>query len=384
MTHRRWPILLIVSAVAAAGYFLWKANPGTLPKWRGSDHEISVTTATVRRSSVPVIVRLTGELAPVKEAKIVSRLGGKVTAVHFNVGDSVSAGTVVAVIHSGALARRAADLRSDIDAARKVFELKAKLVADAEERLAQSRELHERDLIARRDLDLARTAAETARAQAQLAQANLAQQEAMLAQVRTVQALTRLSAPIDGVVSRRWLEPGATIAESGPLLTIVDLRSLKMTAEAPGVHPRDVRNGSRAQISTVEAPDEVIEGKIARVDSLKDVKKPTAQIEIHIDNRKGILRPGMATTAIVPLEQRQEVLLIPRSAVISADERAYVYKPISHRAMRQTVALGGQWDELVEIKDGVKEGESVIVDQLSLLKNGSPIRVSLTPAKSGR
>src|SRR5687768_7798136 len=117
MMHR-WPILLIIIAASAAGYFLWKANSGALPNWRGGDREIAVKIAPVRRSSVPVIVRLTGELAPAREANIISRLAGRVTAVHFNVGDSVTAGTVVAVIHSGALAERAAELQSDVAAAR--------------------------------------------------------------------------------------------------------------------------------------------------------------------------------------------------------------------------------------------------------------------------
>jgi multidrug efflux pump subunit AcrA (membrane-fusion protein) len=92
----------------------------------------------------------------------------------------------------------------------------------------------------------------------------------------------------------------------------------------------------------------------------------------------------MAATAVVALEQREEVLLIPRSAVISAEKQAYVYKPISNRALRQEVALGGERGELIEIKNGLKEGESVIVDQLTSLKNGSPIRVSLAPAQSGQ
>jgi RND family efflux transporter MFP subunit len=381
MTRFRWLILLLFCAAAASGYFFSSAIFGELADWLGGESEITVRTAPVRRSSMPVTVRVTGELTPGMEANIVSRLAGKVTAVHFNVGDSVPAGTMVANIHSTMLAERAVELRTTVAAARKDSETKNELVADAEKRLAKSRELYQQDLIARRDVTQAETVMNTVQAEAELARANLAQQEAMLAQVHRLQGLTRLSAPMDGVVTRRWVEPGATIAESAPILSIANLRTLKFVAKVSGAHSRDVRKGMKVEISSLEAPGAISMGNVGQVESLKAAAEPIVEVEIHFDNRNGIFRPGMVAKGVISLEQLEEVLLLPRAAVISAQGRDYVYKLAGSRAVKQDIALGNEQGEEIEIQSGLKEGDLVIVDKLNLLKAHSSVRVlSVTPA----
>jgi membrane fusion protein, multidrug efflux system len=381
MTSFRWLVLLLFFTVAAGGYFFSAAILSKLADWLGGEAEVTVRTAPVRRSAMPVTLRVTGELSPGREDIVVSRLAGKVTAVHFKVGDAVPAGTVVANIHSTTLAERMAQLRTAVDAARKNSETKNELLADAEKRLAKSRELYQQDLIARRDVSQAETVMNTVRAEAELARANLAQQEAMLAQVHRLQGLTRLSAPMDGVVTRRWVEPGATIAESTPILSIANLRTLKFVAKVSGAHWRDVRNGMKVEISSLEAPGAISVGNVGRVETLKAAAEPIAEVEIHFDNSNGIFRPGMAAKGLISLDQ-VEVLLLPRAAVVSvAEGREYVYTLAGNRAVRQEITLGNQRGEEIEIIKGLKEGDPVIVDKLNLVKAGSSVRVSLvTPA----
>jgi RND family efflux transporter MFP subunit len=375
MTRFRWLVLLLFFAVAAGGYFFSSAILGKLADWLGGEAEITVRTAPVRRSALPVTLQVTGELSPGREDIIVSRLAGKVTAVHFNVGDAVPAGTVVANIHSPTLAERTARLRIAVDAAWKNSETKNELLADAEKRLAKSRELYQQDLIARRDVSQAETVMNTVRAEAELARANLAQQEAMLAQVHRLQGLTRLSAPMDGVVTRRWVEPGATIAESTPILSIANLRTLKFVAKVSGAHWRDVRNGMKVEISSLEAPGAISVGNVGRVETRKDAAAPIAEVEIHFDNSNGIFRPGMAAKGLISLDQ-VEVLLLPRAAVVSVQGRDHIYKLAGSRAVKQEIALGKEQGEEIEIQSGVKEGDLVIVDKLNLLRADSLV----TPA----
>jgi RND family efflux transporter MFP subunit len=325
-------------------------------------------------------VRVTGELTPGMEANIVSRLAGKVTAVHFNVGDSVPAGTMVANIHSTMLAERAVELRTTVAAARKDSETKNELVADAEKRLAKSRELYQQDLIARRDVAQAETVMNTVRAEAELARANLAQQEAMLAQVHRLQGLTRLSAPMDGVVTRRWVEPGATIAESAPILSIANLRTLKFVAKVSGAHSRDVRKGMKVEISSLEAPGAISMGNVGQVESLKAAAEPIVEVEIHFDNRNGIFRPGMVAKGVISLEQLEEVLLLPRAAVVSAQGGDYVYKLAGNRVVQREITLGNQRGEEIEIEKGLQEGDRVIVDKLNLVKAHSLVTPAPPPA----
>jgi membrane fusion protein, multidrug efflux system len=381
MKRLSWLIAAVFLIVLmATGYWFVSMNPHALPNWRSSDDAIAVTITPVRRRSAPLTVRLTGELSPVSEATIVSRLSGKVTDVRFNISDSVPAGAIVANIHSGSVAERMTEVQAAIVAARKDFGLKAEIVAEAEKRLTKSREWYQQDLIAGRDVAQAETVMETARAQAELAHANLAQQEAMLEQLHTLQGLARLSAPIGGVVTGRWAEPGATIAASAPILTIANLQTLKMIAKMSGVDANDVRKGLKAEISSLEAAGAISQGTVVRVDSLKAGDGSISEIEIHVDNTQGIFRQGMTATAVISLEQWEEILLIPRSAVVSARGQDYVYKLAGNRAVRQEIGLGNQRGEEIEIKTGLKDGDAVITDQLSFLKAGSLVRVSAAKA----
>ena len=381
MKRFSWLIAAVcLTALTASGYLFLSMNPHALPNWRSSNDTIAVTITPVRRRSAPLTVRLTGELSPVREATVISRLAGKVTDVRFNIGDSVPAGAIVANIHSGSAAERMTGLQAAIVAAQKDFGLKAEIVAEAEKRLTKSREWHQQDLIARRDVAQAETVMETARAQAELARANLAQQEAMLAQLHTLQGLARLSAPIGGVVTRRWAEPGATIAASAPILTIAHLQTLKMIAKMSGVHGNDVRKGLKAEVSSLEAAGAISPGTVVRVDSLNAREGSISEIEIHVDNTEGIFHQGITATAVVSLEQWEEIVLIPRSAVVSAPGQDYVYKLAGNRAVRQQIGLGNQRGDEIEIKTGLKDGDAVITDQLSLLKAGSLVRVSAAKA----
>jgi RND family efflux transporter MFP subunit len=378
MKRLSWLMAVVfLSALMATGYWFLSMNPHALPNWRSSNDAIAVTITPVRRRSAPLTVGLTGELSPVREATIISRLAGKVTDVRFNIGDSVPAGAIVANIYSGSVAERMTEVQAAIVAARKDVGLKAEIVAEAEKQLTKSREWHQQDLIARRDVAQAETVMETAWAQAELAHANLAQQEAMLEQLHTLQGLARLSAPIGGVVTGRWAEPGATIAASAPILTIAHLQTLKMIAKMSGVHGR---KGLKAEISSLEAAGAISQGTVVRVDSLKAGKGSISEIEIHVDNTEGIFRQGMTATAVISLEQWEEILLIPRSAVVSARGQDYVYKLAGNHAVRQEIGLGNQRGEEIEIKTGLKDGDAVITDQLSLLKAGSLVRVSAAKA----
>lgn len=382
MKHLGWLVVLAMGAVAASGYFFLSANPAVLSKWSGGDRAIAVSVVPVRRHSLPAMIRLSGELSPIQESNIVSRLTGKVAEVRFKVGDAVSVGTIVAIIRAGALVARTTELEVALDAARKDHKSSEELATRADNQLAQSREWYRQNLIARRDLEQSETAAETTRAQAELARANLAQQKAMLAQVRTLQSLTRLSAPFSGVVTRRWLEPGAGVGESDPVLTIANLSKLKIIAEYSGLHSEDIHAGMKVEISSAESPGKKFGGRIARVKPKSDGDKQIRRIDIEVENFQENLRPGTAAQALIALEKHEEILLVPRTAVVSLNGKTYVYKSVDGRAVRQDVLLGVEHGEDVAIEHGIKDGESIIVDNQDSLKPNSPIRILTAPASA--
>jgi RND family efflux transporter MFP subunit len=343
-----------------------------------------VRVAEVRNATRPVGLHFRGRLEPIREADVVSRLAGRLTAVRFKIGDTVQAGALVATVYSGELAQRTGELEAGLVAAQKDVKEQENRFAAAAKHFEKSRELYKQDLIARRDVDQAEMAAATAKAQLELGRAQIAQQDAMLAQARKLQSLTQLVAPIGGVVIRRDSDPGATVNESKSILTIAQLDPLKLVAELPASYADQIGAGFPVRIASVESPALMRQGEVARVESKFENQQPVLQLEIRVANGDRAFRPGAAIDAILNLERHEEILLIPRAAVQLVADKRFVYKIANGRAARYEVKIDDEANDPVVIRDGLKAGDAVILDWTEAVTEGARVRGANSREKSAR
>jgi len=366
---RLLPVFVVaLASIGVAFYLISRSERDAVES--SASVEIAARVAQVRRTSVPSTLQLTGKLAPITKADVVSRLAGKVTEVRFKVGDFVPAGAIVATIHASDLDQRLGRLERSISAAKQDVREREAELAEAEKRFAKDRELLGRDLIARRDAERNEIAVETGRAQAELARAYLAQREAMLAQVRALQALTRLAAPISGEIGSVRVARGAAVGEGSAILSIVSLDTLKLVAQVRGASL--LRRGMKAQISAAGLPGIISKGQVVRFEPETDSEGKN-EAEIHVDNGKKILRPGMTVAAAIDLEAEEEVILIPWSAVVAENNSNYVYKLFGGQAVRHPVVIGARSGDEIAVAQGLNAGDSIIVD-LQRVKPGTRIR----------
>jgi len=367
MTRFRWELLLML---ALAVLTVWLAIGERLPIWLAGEREIPVRVARVTKQSMPETIRMSGVLMPVNEVHAISQLAGRITELLFKVGDSVRAGAVVATIHASEIAERQSELEVALRTARKDFSAKESQRVSAEKFAEQQRELFKQDLIARRDMEQALVALQTLRADAELAGAHLAQQEAMLAQALKIQSLSRITAPSAGVVSRRWAEPGAVIAESSPVLSIANGNLMKLAGRITGAHGALLREG----LSAVVLAGESIDGIVSRVISSGEKNDASAEVEIQLKTAVSRFRFGTAADGVITLERTGEILRIPQSAIIASAGRYFLYKLTEGRALRQEVRLGATEGKEVVVEQGVSSSDLVIVDNLQSLKPASRVR----------
>ena len=366
---RFFPVLVVALALISAAFYLHSRSERKTAE-SSAGGEIPVRVVQVKPTTLPVMARFTGELLPLAKTDVVSRLAGKVTEVRFKVGDFVPAGAIVATIHATDLDPRLGGLVASISAAKQVLRDRDAELADAEKRLAENRELLGRDLIARRDVEQSEMFVETVRARAELARAHLAQREAMLGQVRALQNLTRLAAPISGEVGNVSIKPGAAVAEGGTVLSIVSLSTLKLVGKFSGA--RLLRRGMKAEISTSGLPGIVSRGEVIRFEAEKNSEGKN-EAEIHVDNGKRILRPGMMAEASIDLEAEEEGFLVPRSAVVSENDSTYIYKISGGKATRHEVVLGTLRGDEIAVAQGLNAGDAIIVD-LKMIEPGTRVR----------
>jgi RND family efflux transporter MFP subunit len=374
MTRFRRELSLMLALGALT---VWLAIGERSPFWLAGEQEIPVRVARVTKQAMPATVPMSGVLMPVNEVHAVSQLTGRITELRFKIGDSVRAGAVVATIRGSEIAERQSEAEAAVRAARRDLSAKESQRASAEKFAEQQRELFKQDLIARRDMEQVLAALQTLRAEAELAGAHLAQQEAMLAQASKIRSLSQITAPSSGVVSRRWAEPGAVIAESSPVLSIANGNSLKLAGRVTRAHGALLREG----LSAVVLAGEPIDGIVSRVISSDEKNDASGEVEIQFKSAVEKFSFGMAAEAVITLDRAKETLRVPQSSIIKDAGKYFLYKLADGRALRQEVRLGATEGREVVVEQGVSAGDLVIVDNIQSLKPASRVRVAVgTPA----
>ena len=374
MRFRSEFLLILLMAVVTA----WLALGGRrLPAWLGGARELPVRVVAVKKRTLAVTIQVSGRILPVRVVHVASRLAGKIKELRCKIGDMVNAGSIVAAIDSTALRQRRRDLETTLTVTRNdLFEQEQRLAA-AEETVARRQRLFQQDLIARREVEQARAAAQTAAAQVELARAHLAQQQSMLAQARKLENLGQVTAPISGVIYRRWAEPGATVAESSPILTIADGRLVKFVGRVAGEGSTDLREGLRAVISRGAGSGAESEGQIARLVRTEQDREVVTEMEISVQSMAADFPLGTEASALVTLDRVKEILLVPRTAIVEQAGRQFLYKLAGGHAQRQEVETGAWEGKDVTVLQGVRENDIVIVDRLDSVESGTRVRPSM-------
>lgn len=313
----------------------------------GTVEDRIVATGTLRAAEV---VTLTTETPGVLE---IARgpSGGRLQE-----GDRVVAGQTVAEI-TGEDARLAA--RSE--ATRRRYE-------SALQDLEAARELYEKGLTTETALRQAETTLEDARLEYDRS--------------RRIEQRNRLTTPIDGVIlelardlsgrplaSGQLVQPGlvvARVASTGELVAEVDV---------VGADVARVQVGQEARIRHHAYPDDPFPGRVIRLGPAVDPATRALRVDVAVVNRDGRLRPGMFVEATLLAERREDVPVIPRSAVARRGERPVVFVLGGQRVSEREVVLGFGDDDTVEVRSGLEVGERVVVRGIETLTDRTAVRV---------
>jgi RND family efflux transporter MFP subunit len=285
-------LLIALTLALVIGYrHLPPAMKASIVNRVASDAQIPVKAMQVERKSTPQVVHWTGTLEIVKSANVVSRIAGQISEVRSKAGDVVSGGQVLATVRSIELLQRLEKTSAALEAAKMDLQEKEAQLATAEKEFTQALSLHNRDLIAGKDLTEAEAATTAARARQALAQTIVKERQAMLDQTRYLLTFSKLLAPSSGVVVSRLVESGAYVQASTPAFIVGLLDPLKVEINISEGDADFVREAMTAEIRVDSLPDRVFEGKVAFDPRLTTTQPAVA--EIRLPNPDRVLKPGM-------------------------------------------------------------------------------------------
>jgi RND family efflux transporter MFP subunit len=357
----------ILILVAALAIFRWTEG---LSGFVAGENEVVVQVAETSKVSMPVAVRLKGKLHAANEIEVNAGVTGKVSQIHYKIGDRVRSGAVVATLQSPELTERLRKVEATVESAQSEVRQRQAQRSEAEKQLQKIQEWHDRNLIPRADLDRALAAMETADAQVALAQSRLAEQGAMLAQSRQLLSLTRVNAPISGVVTRKLVEPGTAVNGSAAILTIGSADRLKVRLPAGTKNLLSISTGTSAKVHAENGIS--AEGKILRVESHQNGATAN-EIEIGVLswNRKFQLGTSVTVSILLPAEN----VLIPSSAMVETAGKTYVFKLVDGRAVKVEVMVAERQNDKTAVK-GLDENDQIIVEPPAALKPGTRLKIA--------
>ena len=272
--------------------------------------------------------------------------------------------------------RRSERLVESGDIARNIYDQRR---SQRDALLGQLDEARSNAAVAIKAIDTARAAYEAAKAAAASARAGIATQQATVAAAEKTLSDNAVRAPISGFVSDRTADLGEYISPSAPntkIATIVRTSTLRMKIDIPEQSIGKVATGQGVSLQTSAYPDRNFAGTIVRVAPSLNVQARTLSVEAEIQNVDGLLKPGQFATVRITQSKPENAVMIPVSAVRAEGETNRVFIVKDGMVREQFVQLGLLENQMIQVKQGVAEGEVVATSNVTSLTDGSFVRAS--------
>ena len=305
-------VLILAVAAAAAAYYWTTRDEKQAPAYRFARVERGPITATVAAS---------GTLNPVTSVQVGTQVSGQIKELFVDFNSPVRAGQLIARIDPETFQYRVRQSEADVEAARSALGRAQVSLLNAQRDLDRTRELVSRNFVSPAELDSKQAAFDLARADVKNTSAVIAQREASLASARVDLGRTEIKAPVDGVVIKRSVDVGQTVAASlqAPELFIIarDLRDMQVETSIDEADVGRIRLGQRATFTVDAFPGRTFGGEVRQVrKSAQTVQNVvTYTVLVSAANPEGQLMPGMTANVRIVTDTRDSVLKISNAAL---------------------------------------------------------------------
>ena len=363
-----WRIVGMV-LLAVASIMVWRTiTVHARPQITPAVHAVTVAVAQVTRQDLYNGVNYTAEFRPYVEVELHAKVSGFVREMKVDFGDRVKAGQLLATLE-------VPELQDELHNA---IAMEQKAEADYTNahliymRLAAVNKEHP-NLVAQQDLD-------TADAKDRNTAAAIAATKADVGKYNTLVAYTFITAPFDGVITKRYADPGALIqagttsdTQALPLVRVSDNYRLRLDFPVEVKYVKDTHVGDSVDIRVDSMGGKSFTGIITRTTDRVEEQTRTMITEIEVPNPDLKLVPGMYATVVLKVANHPHALAIPTEAV-SAGQESSVYLVNDQRQIEERpVTLGLETSTSREVLAGLKEGDLVLIGSRSQVKPGQKV-----------
>ncbi|GFE81673.1 MexH family multidrug efflux RND transporter periplasmic adaptor subunit [Steroidobacter agaridevorans] len=339
-TPSQWALCAML-LIAAAGCSRQQAGPGKVV----GPQTIDVISAEAKIQPLGVEIEAVGTARANESVEVTSKASNTITAIRFEEGDRVRKGDVLVEL-DGAEARAS------------LAEAEAAL-AESQNNFKRSRDLYTQQALSVSQLDLIEATLKGNQARVDVAKARLAD--------------TIIRASFDGKTGFRRVSVGSLVSPGTVITTLDDTSVIKLDFTVAETYLYALAKGLPVTATTAGLPGREFNGKVSQIDSRVDPVSRSIAVRAELPNAKGELRPGMFMTVKLQGEV-SPALLVSESAIVPEQGRVFVFVVENGEATRREVKLGKRRPGVVEIVEGLKEHERVVIEGTQNLRDGGPVR----------
>jgi membrane fusion protein, multidrug efflux system len=316
------------------------------------------------RGAMTRSITLPGDLVGLYEAALHAKVTGYLKSIAVDKGDWIKKGQVLAEIEVPELEQKLQRARATLAVEHGTYQ-RLQRVWDSDHRL-----------VAREDVDVA--------------EGHFEQAKADVEELQALVGYTRIVAPFDGVVTGRFVDPGALIqasgqaggaspggsakGNSGPILTIADIDTLRIYVYVTEEETSLIKPGLPVTLRLREFPGRDFQATVTRFSNSLDLSTRTMLVEADLPNPKHELYPGMYADVTIELARHDDAIKVPASAIGGTGDASFVYVVRDGKLAKIPVKTDLANEGWVEVTSGLTGDESVVGTMSSALSEGQPVR----------
>ncbi len=322
--------------------------------------KIPVEVQTVSLGTVRQYLNYNGDIKAELEVNVFSKIPDRIEAYYVDEGDAVQAGTPIAKI-----------LATTIEQA--VLQAEAQK-NNVEMEYSRAQRLSKENAMSQQQYDAIQT--------------QMVQAQAALVSAKSQLKDATITAPISGIIGKRYFEAGDMASPSMPVASIVQMNNVKIEFDATESDLARLAVGQKADVRVPTYSDQVFTGKVIKISPILDPMTRMATIEVLIPNKDHLLKPGMYAEAEITTGMLENVLVVPRFSVIESTSMksengkdkvvknyfVYVVND-SMKAEQRELDVDYVNHVVIAVKDGIQAGDKLVVSGQNNLRDGMSVLI---------
>ena len=380
-------ILFGIAIVYLVGSRVYEANQlaNAPAKKKAGGRVVNVDVTEARIGSIREELLLTGSLKPKETVDINPKITGRIEKINFLVGDWMEHGAVVAEIEVDELEQQVRRSEASYSVSEANISARKAELASAKADLDRAKLLFDEDLLSPQEYQQSQTSLEVLEAQVELAEAQLEQSTAELTELRIRLEQAKIYAPMSGLVSARYVDPGALVTPGSPIIQIVNLSTMVTRGNVPERNIDKLAVGNTAAVHVDAIPGQQFEGRIARIAPVLDAATRSAIIEIDIRNPEAVLKAEMFARITLDLGSTREATLIPRDGLVYRGQQpgVYVVPDQQDRPVFRVIETGLTREGQIEVLANLDAGTRIVGRGATMLRDGDRISTGAGGGRGG-